>query len=135
MVARNSTGIPVEHLRKLVRSRLLDMDAISLHGLTSFVGQDHESVARIIEGLVADGEVEILQPVGGAASDTDGSADGVFYRSIRETDRDFVWEKEVNTRQIKDGPQEIKKTWLSMLDHGDDMDLSVLKLIQTMNMA
>lgn len=135
MIVGDSLAMPTEHLRKLVRSRLQATGAINLRDLASFVGGDRESVARVVEALMAEGEVEILKPVGDVASNAAWSDDGVFYRMIRATDLDFVWEREVNAKRTKDGPSEIKRAWLKMLEHDADMDLSVLQLVRTMNMA
>ena len=135
MLARETKDIPEEHIRKLVRSRLLNTDAISLEELATFVGQDHESVAEVVDALVADGEVEILRPVGGVISESGWSAGEVFYRMIRATDRDFLWEKELKAKPAEDEHQAIKKAWLRMLSHEDDMDLSALRLIHIMNMS
>ena len=136
MLARELVeDIATEHIRKLVRSRLLDADAISLDGLASYVGQDQEAVARVVDTLVADGEIELLRPVGDATANTTCPAEGVFCRMIRETDRDFIWEKEVNTRPVKNEHQEIKKVWLRMLGHGEEPDASAVRLVQTMNLA
>jgi hypothetical protein len=134
MFVTGARDVPVEHTRKLVRSRLLTAEAVSLDGLASFVGQDHESVARVVDALVADGEVEILRPVGNGISDSGGFPDEVFYRRIRATDPDFTWEKELIAKPARDERQEIKKAWLKMIGSEDEPDLSVLRLIHTMNM-
>ena len=135
MPARETKDIPEEHIRKLVRSRLLNTEAVSLEELATFVGQDHESVAEVVDALVADGEIEILRPVGGVISESNWSAGGVVYRMIRTTDRDFLWQKQLKGRPAGDQHQDIKKTWLKMLSHDDDMDLSVVRLLQTMAMS
>jgi hypothetical protein len=131
MFAIETGGIPVDHIRKVVRSRLLETEAVNLDALAAHAGQDRESVARIVEAMVADGEVEMLRPVGCARRQ---SAD-VFCRMLRQTDGDFRWEKEINTRPAKDEHAEMKKSWLRMSSHDNDLDLSVLNMIQTMNMA
>jgi len=131
MFAIETSGMPVEHIRKVVRSRLLETEAVNLDALAAFVGQDQESVARVVEAMVGDGEVEMLRPVG---CEMPQSAD-VFCRMLRQTDGKFMWQKDINTRPARDEHAEIKKAWLRLSRHDDDPDLSAFGLIQRMNMA
>lgn len=135
MLVRETDGVLEGHIRKLVRARLRSTGIVDLDGLAAFVGQDQESVAQAVDALIADGEVEVLRPVGQAAAGPGCRADGSFYRVIQATDRDYLWEKEVNTRPAREDHHEIKKAWLRMSEHEEDLDLSVLRLIHAMNMA
>jgi len=92
-----------EHARKLLRQRLRDCETANLEALVLDLDMPRPVVAAALRGLMTDGEIGVLRPVGGAgdAGGTDVGGRGsapTFYRLKRDTDGDARWEQELMKR-------------------------------------
>jgi hypothetical protein len=119
MMVRKADDIQGEHVRKLLRSCLDHSGAMTGAGLMSYVGLDRDTVQRELDRLIHSGEVEILRPVHAASGDSPHE----FYRKIRGTDRDFLWEQEVLTRSVA-------RSGVKVLGREDEAEMMGFGLLQ-----
>jgi predicted ArsR family transcriptional regulator len=81
-------------VRSRLRACLEDCDAVSAHALMQRLRLDRETLSGCLDGLIARGDVEVLRPIsrgqdGGHAPRRDDE----FYRLVRETDNDYLWQQ------------------------------------------
>ena len=92
-----SHDIAGEHARKLLLACLGTPELVPRNALMAYVGLDEDIVDRELAALAELGIVEALSPVsgGGDAREAWRRPDGTFYRMVRPTDRDYLWEQQL----------------------------------------
>lgn len=83
-------------VRDRLRNCLHSFGAVTLSRLHERVGVDRAALYAALREMVQRGDVEVLVPLA-RQSDGDtvpeGSDDLFYYRLVRQTDKDYVWEK------------------------------------------
>jgi hypothetical protein len=73
---------------------LEEYDAVNADALMRRLRMDGDVVRGCLAGLVARGDVEILRPIGrGKEARRAPRRDDEFYRLVRETDNDYLWQQ------------------------------------------
>ena len=132
-MVREANDIAGDHIRKLLRVCLERSEAMPLNGLVSYLGMDQESIDRELSRLVDQGEVEVLRPVGSESNEDPVHCrrDYEFYRMVRETDRDYLWEHEMHVQQHREKSIDERKLWRKRPDAVRELDYSVLNLLNS----
>ena len=97
MTAVSEERLETQHVRKLLRHGLGRQQAANLERLADTLGMDRHTILEGLMTLVEDGEVEVLRPLmsdhGTGTSVGGEGSPSVFYRLVRQTDGDYLWEQ------------------------------------------
>ena len=101
MTERDDTAdLAARHARTIIRDHLGRCSAMRHARLAEATGIDEATLKIAVEHLVQSGEVEVIRPLADSCDHLPESLarERTYYRLLRETDNDFLWERFLSIR-------------------------------------